>query len=69
MNNHRIKAIANVTRLQIIEILDTAKELNVGELEKKFTSHNQPYLNTWQSCGRPSFCYRSNIDEMVGKNE
>lgn len=35
ITNEKIKAIANLTRLKIIKILDKAEELSVGELELK----------------------------------
>lgn len=35
ITNEKIKAIANLTRLKIIKILDQAEELSVGELELK----------------------------------
>lgn len=35
MNNQKLKAIANITRLQIINILHKAKEMNVSSLEKE----------------------------------
>lgn len=34
MNNNKIKAIANATRLQIVQTLHKAKEMNVSALEK-----------------------------------
>ena len=34
MNKIKIKAIANATRLQIVQILHKAKEMNVSALEK-----------------------------------
>lgn len=35
ITNEKIKAIANLTRLKIIKILDKAEELSVSELELK----------------------------------
>lgn len=34
MNNHKLKAIANMNRLSIIKLLNDKTELNVGDLEK-----------------------------------